>query len=59
MAASIERSLATEYILYSLQLIKQRDKLYLKIFWKDINIVIFLIQSASPTMHVAPLFSPL
>lgn len=31
MVVSIEQSLVTEYILCNLQLIKQRDKLYLKI----------------------------
>lgn len=58
MVVSIEQSLVTEYILCNLQLIKQRDKLYLKIHWKDINTIIFLMESAFPIMHLTPLFFP-
>lgn len=56
MVVSMEQSHVTEQVLCNLQLIKQRDNLYLKIPWKDINTIIFLIQSAFPIMHLTPLF---
>lgn len=58
MVVSIEQSLVTEYVHCNLQLIKQRDKLYLKICRKDINTIIFLIQSTFPIMHLTPSFFP-
>lgn len=56
MEVAIEQSLVTEYVLCNLQLIKQGDKLYLKIYRKDLSTIISNT-STFPIMHLT-LFSP-